>query len=201
MSVVVNPSGPQMGPIKEIIKDLMKNLGRILENIVIPSVIPVIVAILAYQASVTSARTTAEATAKSTAKETAGDTASTTARQVANTAIKSQEQLTCGGTITADAQKLNRIGRFFDVAKEGIGRYKITFREPFSGQPVTLVAAHNATPAASARIDKSDENSIVVITQRASNNSPIDTQFSFMVLEAIQVYSKRDREMGNGVVV
>jgi hypothetical protein len=187
MKIVVNPSGPEMDPrIKEIIKDLMKNLQRFLEKIVIPSLVPIIVAVVAYRASITSAQTTAEATAKSTARATVSDTVTTTARQVTAAAIKQQEQLTCGGTITADAQKLNRIGRFFNVAKEGTGRYRITFGQPFVKPPVTLVAAHKATPAASVRIDKTDESNIIIVTQRASNDSPMDAQFSFMVLEAVE---------------
>ena len=145
-----------------------------------PSV-SIIVALIGLIASVVSSIIAS----KSTAHETAQTTARDTAQNTANAAILKFEDQVSGGTIDANMNRTNQVGRDYNVTKQGVGLFRIQFTQPFASPPVAVVATHKDNVPTLARIDAHDGGSILVSIHQVNNDALVDGEFSFYVLEAI----------------
>jgi hypothetical protein len=143
-------------------------------------IVAIVVAIIGLIASVLSSVIASRATAH--------DTAKATAQSTANAAIQAFQERISGGTIDADMNQKDQVGRDFTVNKQGAGLFRIQFRPPFSGSTVVAVAApHKDKIATLARIETHDGGSILVGIHQVSDDTLVDAPFSFYVLEAVPI--------------
>jgi hypothetical protein len=145
--------------------------------------IPLACAAIAYFGAVQKTRDTATSAAK--------ETAETTATSVVSTALRDQQQLISGGQIKANGNIELGIGRQFSISKDGVGVYRIQFRDPFDHPPVTLVSARTDAVSTIGRFDSSDPGSVRVMIRRLPNEAPVDAPFTFYVLESTRVVESK----------
>jgi hypothetical protein len=143
-------------------------------------VVAIVVAMIGLIASVLSSIIASRATAH--------DTAKTTAQSTANAAIQAFQERVSGGTIDADMNQKDQVGRDFTVNKQGLGLFRIQFKPPFAGSTVVAVAApHKDKIPTLARIETHDGGSILVGIHQVSDDALVDAPFSFYVLEAVPI--------------
>ena len=140
-------------------------------------IVAIVVALIGLIASVSSSFIVAQSTAH--------DTARSTAQSTANAAIQAFEERVSGGTIDANMNRTNKVGRDYNVNKQGTGLFRIQFAQPFAYPPVAVVATHKDKVPTIARIETHDGGSILVAIHRVSDDALVDAEFSFYVLEAI----------------